>query len=138
MKNKEQKIKYFSCQEGLDSVSNRQNFSWNQQTNSSSKSMIKKHVLSGVLAFFVCFAIFAAVVFPLSFTAATDNQVIALTEGDYWINDGVRGTDFAGGTGTEDDPYLIETAEQLAYLSYMVYSGKAPVSFLIWKYGHKL
>ena len=46
----------------------------------------------------------------------------------YWTDDGVRGTSFAGGTGTEDDPFQIETAKQLAFLSYMVYSGSAPAS----------
>ena len=129
MKNKEQKIKYFSCQEGLDSVSNRQNFSWSQQTKCSSKSMIRKHVLSGVLAFFVCFAIFAAVVFPLEQTSQISSPLSTIaatgpnnTDG-WWTDDGRRGDSFAGGTGTQDDPYLIETAEQLAYLSYLIYSG---------------
>jgi hypothetical protein len=34
---------------------------------------------------------------------------------DQW--DGTRATSFAGGTGTQDDPYLIATGAQLAYLS---------------------
>ena len=34
---------------------------------------------------------------------------------DLW--DGTVATEFAGGTGTEDDPYLIETGAQLAYLA---------------------
>ncbi len=129
MKNKEKKIKYFSCQEGLDSVSNSSNFSWNQQTNSSSKSTTKKHVLSGVLAFFVCFAVFAAVVFPLEQTSQISSPLSTIaatgpnnTDG-WWIDDGRRGDSFAGGTGTEDDPYLISTAAELAGLSYLVYSG---------------
>lgn len=47
--------------------------------------------------------------------------------GEAW--DGTAATEFAGGTGTEMDPYLISTAEQLAYLSESVcngdnYSGK--------------
>ena len=132
MKNKEKKIKYFSCQEGLDRVSNSSNFSWNQQTNSSSKSTTKKHVLSGVLAFFVCFAIFAAVVFPLSSTS-TDNTILGTAPedlNDSWILEENRGTSFAGGSGTEDDPFQIETAEQLAYLSYLVYSGTANEDYI--------
>ena len=125
MKNKEKKIKHFSSQEGLDRVSNSSNFSWNQQTNSSSKSTTKKHVLSGVLAFFVCFAVFAAVVFPLSSTS-TDNTILGTAPedlNDSWILEENRGTSFAGGTGTQDDPFQIKTAEQLAYLSYLVYLG---------------
>ena len=91
--------------------------------------MIKKHVLSGVLAFLICFAIFAAVVFPLQQTSQISSPFSTIaatgpnnTDG-WWIDDGRRGDSFAGGTGTEDDPYLIETAEQLAYLSYLIYSG---------------
>ena len=34
--------------------------------------------------------------------------------GDIW--DGTKASSFAGGMGTEEDPYLISTAEQLAYL----------------------
>ncbi len=37
--------------------------------------------------------------------------------------DGTVASGFAGGTGTEDDPYIIETAEQLAYLAYSVSAG---------------
>ena len=49
------------------------------------------------------------------------NQSTAL----YWTNDSIRANSFAGGSGTQEDPYLIETAEQLAYLAYMVNSGSA-------------
>lgn len=38
-----------------------------------------------------------------------------------WIDHAADG--FAGGTGTEDDPYLIATAEQLAYLAKTVNEG---------------
>lgn len=43
--------------------------------------------------------------------------------GRYWTDDNVRGDSFGGGSGTEDDPYRIATAEQLAFLSWTVYSG---------------
>ena len=43
--------------------------------------------------------------------------------GRYWTDDDVRGDSFGGGSGTEDDPYRIATAEQLAFLSWTVYSG---------------
>ncbi len=40
---------------------------------------------------------------------------------DVW--DGTVGDGFGGGSGTADDPYLIYTAEQLAYLAYYTNSG---------------
>ena len=40
---------------------------------------------------------------------------ISLSAQTVW--DGSVATSFAGGTGTQDDPYLIETAEELAYLA---------------------
>ena len=39
------------------------------------------------------------------------------------IWDGSIATSFAGGSGTEDDPYLISTGDQLAYLAYCINSG---------------
>ena len=44
----------------------------------------------------------------------------APTNDGYWTDAGNYATSFAGGTGTEDDPYLISTPQQLAYLSYLV------------------
>ena len=44
----------------------------------------------------------------------------------YWTDDSIRANSFGGGSGTQEDPYLIETAEQLAYLAYMVNSGQGP------------
>lgn len=52
-----------------------------------------------------------------------DNYPI-FVEADFWTNEDNRATSFAGGTGTEKDPYLIETPSQLAYLSYLVMSGE--------------
>ncbi len=40
---------------------------------------------------------------------------------DVW--DGTVATEFAGGTGTESDPYLIETGAQLAYLAQQTNQG---------------
>ena len=40
-----------------------------------------------------------------------------------WIDDGRRGNSFAGGDGSQNNPYQISNAAQLAYLSYMVYNG---------------
>lgn len=43
-----------------------------------------------------------------------------------WIDAGIRGTSFGGGSGTQDDPYIISSAQELAYLSYMIYTSQAP------------
>lgn len=47
--------------------------------------------------------------------------VSARAETDVW--DGTTASGFAGGTGTEGDPWLIENAEQLAYLAKQVNEG---------------
>lgn len=47
--------------------------------------------------------------------------VSARAETDVW--DGTIASEFAGGTGTEEDPWLIENAEQLAYLAQQVNEG---------------
>ena len=44
----------------------------------------------------------------------------APTNDEYWTDSGNYATSFAGGTGTETDPYLISTPQQLAYLSYLI------------------
>ena len=38
----------------------------------------------------------------------------------FWTDDGIRGTHFSGGAGTEASPYLIGSAEELAFLAYQV------------------
>ena len=47
----------------------------------------------------------------------------AQLKGIVW--DGTVASEFAGGTGTEDDPYLIATPAQLAYLAQQVNGGEA-------------
>ncbi len=42
----------------------------------------------------------------------------------YWTDSGRYGTTPWSGSGTENDPYLIKSAKDLARLSYMVYSGE--------------
>ena len=44
----------------------------------------------------------------------------APTNDGYWTDAGNYATSFAGGSGTESDPYLISTPQQLAYLSYLI------------------
>ncbi len=48
--------------------------------------------------------------------------VSARAETDVW--DGTIASGFAGGTGTENDPYQINTAEELAYFAKSVNGGK--------------
>ncbi len=52
----------------------------------------------------------------------SENDVIknAPTNDDLWTDSGNYATSFAGGDGTEDDPYQIATAGQLAYLAYLI------------------
>ena len=40
--------------------------------------------------------------------------------GSYWTDSGNCATSFAGGSGTESDPYLISTPQQLAYLAVLI------------------
>ncbi len=47
----------------------------------------------------------------------------SVTPGDMW--DGSIASGFAGGSGTQNDPYKISTGEQLAYLSYLINSSYA-------------
>ena len=49
------------------------------------------------------------------------SRIVVEKKPDVW--DGTVATSFASGTGTELDPYIIETAEQLAYLSSRVKSA---------------
>ena len=44
----------------------------------------------------------------------------APTNDDLWTDSGNYATSFAGGSGQEDDPYQIATAEELAYLAYLI------------------
>lgn len=48
---------------------------------------------------------------------------VSTIEGN-WID--YRASSFGGGSGTEDDPYLISTPEQLAYLAYMTNNALDP------------
>ncbi len=50
-----------------------------------------------------------------------DTTLYAVWESNYWIDNAA--TAFAGGSGTEADPYQIATAAQLAYLSKQVQNG---------------
>lgn len=47
----------------------------------------------------------------------TSDETITVTYSDYDIWDGTRANGFARGNGTESNPYIIETAEQLAYMA---------------------
>jgi len=47
----------------------------------------------------------------------TTEKTMTSTAASFDIWDGSIATEFAGGNGTEEEPYLIKTASQLAYLS---------------------
>ncbi len=59
-------------------------------------------------------------------TVTEDKNVIEVKFGrmHYWTDDGAYATEFAGGTGTQEDPYLIANAGQLAWLAKEMQSGK--------------
>ncbi len=59
----------------------------------------------------------------LSLLAALLLPFTTLSAQSVW--DGTVATEFAGGTGTQDDPYLIEDGSQLAYLAQQVNSGNS-------------
>ncbi len=54
---------------------------------------------------------------------ATYDFTISYSEIDIW--DGSVATEFAGGSGTESDPYIIKTGAQLAYLAKLAMDGTA-------------
>lgn len=68
---------------------------------------IKKRVLSICLVLSMIIGILPTVSFALDESSPTQ------------VWDGSTATSFAGGTGTEDDPYQIATGEQLDYLRYL-------------------
>ena len=81
--------------------------------------MKKKRTLSLLLSMIVCIAMVPVAVFATGegSTAVTPAAEPAGVWSDY------AATDFAGGTGTVDDPYKIATAEQLAKLAADINSG---------------
>ena len=64
-----------------------------------------------VSALVFAFAVLAVSLFTGSIAIEAD--ACDVSKIDYW--DGTKASSFAGGTGTEADPYIIKTAEQLAY-----------------------
>ena len=76
-----------------------------------------KRVISAILAFAILFCMIPAPWNdPVHAAAPADSTVI-----DSW--DGKAATSFASGDGSQDSPYVIKTAEQLAYLAQVVNSG---------------
>lgn len=64
-----------------------------------------------ILAFVFAFAVLAVSLFTGSIAIEAD--ACDVSKIDYW--DGTKASSFASGTGTEADPYIIKTAEQLAF-----------------------
>ena len=71
---------------------------------------MKKHWLAWLLAFCLTAALWPG--------QAPEAKAAGVS-----VWDGTAATEFAGGKGTKDKPYLIETAQQLAYLAQSVNSG---------------
>lgn len=71
---------------------------------------MKKHWMAWLLAFCL-----TAVLWP--------GQMPEAKAAGASVWDGTAATEFAGGKGTKDKPYLIETAQQLAYLARTVNNG---------------
>lgn len=96
---------------------------------------IRKNILNTLILCLFCLTIGAGALFSLAqkkeTVSETENQSIAVV--DSWIsNPDYYSTSFAGGSGSQGDPYLISNAAELAYLSkifsdgtgYNNYSGK--------------
>lgn len=60
-------------------------------------------------------------VVALAYSGAFQKFFIEANAVTYWTD--IRSSEYAGGSGTMDDPYQISTAQQLAYLSYQVQNG---------------
>lgn len=71
----------------------------------------------------VLVALMALAAVPVSALPRMEAERTAADNGEREIWDGSIATSFAGGTGTEDDPYLIANGAQLAYLAQQVNSG---------------
>lgn len=96
---------------------------------------IRKNILNTLILCLFCLTIGAGALFSLAqkkeTVSETENQSMAVV--DSWIsNPDYYSTSFAGGSGSQGDPYLISNAAELAYLSkifsdgtgYNNYSGK--------------
>ena len=89
--------------------------------------MKKTKLFHSIIAFTLILSIlFSLFVFGPVTLSATADEGNANTEGiEYWS--GEAATDFAGGTGTKEDPLLIDNGEQL-YLMLTIYSNAGTAS----------
>lgn len=87
---------------------------------------IRKNILNTLILCLFCLAIGTGALFSLAqkkeTVSETENQSIAVV--DSWIsNPDYYSTSFAGGSGSQGDPYLISNAAELAYLSKIFSDG---------------
>lgn len=80
--------------------------------------MQKKRVLSLVLSMIVCIVMMPMAVFADNATGGGAEEPVGV-----WTDEEFVAESFAGGSGTKDDPYKIETAGQLAKLAADINSG---------------
>lgn len=87
---------------------------------------IRKNILNTLILCLFCLTIGAGALFSLAqkkeTVSETENQSIAVV--DSWIsNPDYYSSSFAGGSGSQGDPYLISNAAELAYLSKIFSDG---------------
>lgn len=87
---------------------------------------IRKNILNTLILCLFCLTIGAGALFSLAqkkeTVSETENQSMAVV--DSWIsNPDYYSTSFAGGSGSQGDPYLISNAAELAYLSKIFSDG---------------
>lgn len=83
-----------------------------KQNNAAKKNKFSGRFLSGL---------FIATIFSIILNLSLLGSTVVYGVSNEWT--GAAATSFAGGTGTEGDPYLISTAEQLAYFANQVNNG---------------
>ncbi len=64
------------------------------------------------------------ILIAMFFIILSINSNAIAEETSYWTDAGIVASSFAGGTGTEADPYLISSASELGYLAYLVNNGE--------------
>ena len=87
--------------------------------------LTKAQLISSLLCYFLCFALFLGIVViwnPHNKTAeAAIPTAPTINADENWTDH--RATGFRSGSGTSSDPYLIASADELAYLAYSVNNG---------------
>ena len=90
-----------------------------------SQKRLKKHTINRAIAWLLAVLMcFSALPTGSMTVHATDAETVT----GYWTDDAYVATGFAGGDGTEGNPYIIEAEAQLAYMA-QVLSGEAAADY---------